>query len=229
MDGPNYTLHRGRTGFIARVFIKDTRVGDGSGLTGLTSASAGLTCYRLRDDDGNAGGAVLALVAGTRGSWSSGGFVEKDAANAPGWYELGLDNAGLVAGSECVDYHLKGAANMGTALLRVQLVAFDPQLANLQADVRALYGQAILTGSVFVGAAATTTDFDTSFTVDTGANSFVAQALYFTSGINAGRTFRIGAYTYGSPTAGRVHLTVSTMPVAPASGDSFIVLGRIGS
>jgi hypothetical protein len=360
MDGPNYILAPGRTSFLARLFVKDSRVGDGSGLTGLVYNATGLTCYRMRDDDGNAGASAVTLAAGTRGTWSSGGFVEKDATNAPGWYELGLPDAGQAAGSEACDYILKGAANMVATNLRVEMAVplnfalmmiddvgqvsannvgsnvgvtaawkfitnttmADPgngkfrfnaatvttttqialsrltvgnndfsnqfralkvgdtidiqesvnaanwvkfslnalptdnntwwQLpvtyiaatgtlpsgntecsflftkAALPANVVQMNGQSLLQSSVFVGAAPTVTDFDTNFTVDTGANSFVAQVVYWTSGANAGRAFRITNYAYGTPTAGRVHLTVSAMPTAPASGDSFVVFGRIG-
>src|SRR5215831_10233896 len=103
MHGTIYTVKKGRTSFLARVFIKDSTVAYDKGLTGLTNASSGLTCYRMRDDDGNAGATQLVLSAGTRGTWSSGGFIEKDATNAPGWYELGLPDTGQAAGSEAVD------------------------------------------------------------------------------------------------------------------------------
>jgi hypothetical protein len=108
-------------------------------------------------------------------------------------------------------------------------VSFLFTKAALDVNVVKMGGTTILQSSVYVGATPTTTDFDTNFTTDTGANSFIAQSVYFTSGVNAGRTFRINAYAFGAPTAGRVHLTVSTMPTAPANGDTFIVLGRIGN
>ena len=79
-------IQKGATSYIVAVFIQDSSSTTGAGLTGLTSGSAGLVCYRGRSDDGNAGGTQITLSAGTRGTWSSGGFVEKDAANMPGIY-----------------------------------------------------------------------------------------------------------------------------------------------
>jgi hypothetical protein len=101
------------------VFISDAL---GNGVTGLTHSSSGLICYRARDDDGNTGATQLPLVAGTRGIWSSGGFVEKDSSFEVGVYELGLDNAGLATGSSQVKYMLSGASTMVPAILDLQLV-----------------------------------------------------------------------------------------------------------
>lgn len=120
-------VKKGRTGLLVRIFIQDSSSTVGAGLTGLTSGSAGLVCYRARDDDGNAAATQVVLSAGTRGTWSSGGFVEKDATNMPGVYELGLPDAGQATGSETVTYMLKGATNMAPLALEAQLVAFDPQ------------------------------------------------------------------------------------------------------
>jgi|SRR5215831_2539977 len=105
-----------------RVFIYVQNSTGTAGLTGLTNASGGLICYRARMDDGNAGGTQLTLAAGTRGTWSSGGFVEKDATNMPGVYELGLDNAGLATGSAQVLYHLSGATNMVPVEVEINLL-----------------------------------------------------------------------------------------------------------
>jgi hypothetical protein len=118
---------KGRTSLLVKVFLQDSSSTTGAGLTGLTSGSSGLVLYRARDDDGNAGATQVTLSAGTKGTWSSGGFVEKDATNMPGLYELGLPDAGQATGSETVVYMLKGATNLAPLLLELQLVAFDPQ------------------------------------------------------------------------------------------------------
>ncbi len=146
-------VKKGKTSKRVLVFIQDSSSTTGAGLTGLTSASSGLVCYRAREDDGNAGGTQLALSAGTRGTWSSGGFVEKDATNLPGIYELGLDNAGLATGSDTVVYVLKGATNMAPVTLEIQLVDFDPQnanlgLSNVSANVAQWNGAAVATPNV---------------------------------------------------------------------------------
>jgi hypothetical protein len=122
-------VKKGRTSLLTRIFAQDSSSAVGAGLTGLTSGSANLVCYRARDDDGNAAGTQVTLSTGTRGTWSSGGFVEKDATNMPGVYELGLPDAGQATGSESVTYMLRGATNLAPLALEVQLVAYDPQSA----------------------------------------------------------------------------------------------------
>lgn len=119
-------IKKGATSQLVSIFIQDSSKTDGSGLAALTQASASLVCYRHRSDDGNANAVALSLIAGTRGTWLSGSFKEKDATNMPGIYELGLDNAGVATGSNWVIYMLKGATNMAPVVLEVQLVAFDP-------------------------------------------------------------------------------------------------------
>lgn len=120
-------VKKGKTSKRIFISIQDSSSTTGAGLTGLTSGSAGLICYRAREDDGNAAGTQLSLSAGTRGTWSSGGFVEKDSTNMKGIYELGLDNAGLATGSDTVVYILSGATNMAPCRIEIQLVDFDPQ------------------------------------------------------------------------------------------------------
>lgn len=118
-------IPKGATSQLVSIFIQDSSKTDGSGLTGLTQASASLVCYRHRSDDGNANAVALSLISGTRGTWLSGSFKEKDATNMPGVYELGLDNNGLATGSNWVLYMLKGATNMAPVLLEIQLSAVD--------------------------------------------------------------------------------------------------------
>lgn len=122
-------VKKGRTSLIVKLFIQDTRQSDGRGLTGLAFNTSSLTCYRARDDDGNAAGTAITLATMTRGTWASGGFVEKDATNMPGVYEFGVPNNALASGSETVVIILKGASNMAPVVLEIQLVAFDPQEA----------------------------------------------------------------------------------------------------
>lgn len=113
----------GSTSVLVRIFIQDSSSTTGAGLTGLTSGSSGLVCYRARDDDGNAGATQISLSGGTRGTWSSGGFVEKDATNMPGFYELGIPDAALATGSRTVDILLKGATNMAPCPIEIDLKA----------------------------------------------------------------------------------------------------------
>ena len=121
------SLKKGTTSYLARIFIQDSSSTTGAGLTGLTSGSGSFVCYRARDDDGNAAGTSIALSGGTRGTWSSGGFVEKDSTNMPGVYEFGIPNAALAAGSNSVLIMFKGATNQAPLPLEIELTGWDNQ------------------------------------------------------------------------------------------------------
>lgn len=123
-------IQKGRTSLLVDIFIQDSSSATGAGLTGLVFNTSSLVCYRARTDDGNSGGVSITLATATRGSWASGGFVEKDATNMPGVYEFGIPNTALASGSETVVIMFKGATNMAPCLLEVQLVAYDPQTAS---------------------------------------------------------------------------------------------------
>jgi hypothetical protein len=121
------SIVKGATSVLCRIFLQDSSSTTGAGLTGLTSGSAGLVCYRARDDDGNAGGTAITLSAGTRGTWSSGGFVEKDATNMPGVYEFGIPNAAIATGTRSVIIMFKGATNLAPLPLEIELTGWDNQ------------------------------------------------------------------------------------------------------
>jgi len=141
-------IKKGTTSKRVMVFIQDSTSTTGAGKTGLTSAS--VTCYYCREDDGDVGGTAVSLVSATRGTWTSGGFVEKDATNQPGFYEVGLPNAALVTGADWVNFHIKGT---GIAMLPLELQLTDntikdvydrigaPAGASLAADVAAVEAQ----------------------------------------------------------------------------------------
>src|SRR3990172_7159528 len=92
------------------VFIQDSTKADGSGLAALVFNSSGLTCYYWREDEGNAAATVVTLATATRGTFTSSGFIEKDATNMPGWYEFGIPNAAIATGAKWVEFAFKGAA-----------------------------------------------------------------------------------------------------------------------
>ena len=121
------TLKAGTTSYIAQVFVLDTSKTDGSGLTGLTNASSGLTAYYHRDTDTTA--TAISLVTMTVGTFTSSGFKEIDATNMPGWYQLCPPNAALASGAKSVGIHLKGATNMAALPLEIELTAVDNQSA----------------------------------------------------------------------------------------------------
>jgi hypothetical protein len=116
----------GTTSYRIPVFIQDSTSTTGGGLTGLTYATSGLTCAYWRSSDGNTGMTTVTLATATLGTFTSGGFVTKDATNGPGLYELGVPNAAIASGADWVVIILKGAANMVPVRIEIQLTGYDP-------------------------------------------------------------------------------------------------------
>lgn len=139
-------LYAGTTSHIERVFIQDTTQTDGRGLTGLAFNTASLTAYYIRQ--GEASATAISLVTATVGTWVSGGFVEIDATNMPGWYELHVPNAVIAAGAKSVGIHLKGAANMAPYPIELELDAVNYQDA-ADLGVTALTGHTPQTGDSY--------------------------------------------------------------------------------
>ena len=121
-------LVKGATSVTILIFIQDSSSTTGAGLTGLVFNSAGLTAYYARP---RAAPVVITLATQTvAGAFSSGGFVQLDATNMPGWYRLDLPDAALVTGVDSVGVHLKGATNMAPLPLEIQLTAVNFNDAN---------------------------------------------------------------------------------------------------
>lgn len=118
------SFRAGTTSKIVRVFIQDSSQTDGRGLTGLVFNSGSLTAYYIKE--GDASPTVITLVTATVGTWTSSGFVQIDATNMPGWYELHLPNAAIASGKS-TGVMLKGAANMVQTVLEIELEAVDNQ------------------------------------------------------------------------------------------------------
>src|SRR5579863_837069 len=94
-----FQVQKGTTSKRIVVFITDSSQTDNRGLTGLAWNTASLVWNYWREDTGNAGAVNVVLATATRGTWTSGGFVEIDSANLPGWYEIGLPNALIATGA----------------------------------------------------------------------------------------------------------------------------------
>ena len=114
----------GSTSKLCRVFIRDSSKTDGSGLTGLTNATSGLTAYYIKE--GSSSATQISLVSATLGTFTSSGFIVVDGTNMPGWYELGIPNAAL-SSAKSVAIMLKGAANMVPCNIEIELTATDNQ------------------------------------------------------------------------------------------------------
>lgn len=153
---------KGATSYLAEIFIQDSSKTDGSGLTGLVFNTSGLTCYRGRGDDGNAGGTAITLATATLGTWATGGFKEKDATHMPGIYEIGITNASLASGSNYCVLYFQGAANMAPVVLEIQLTGADFGIAPGSANALLVAG---------TNAPVTITGFGNALTISsTGGN-----------------------------------------------------------
>jgi hypothetical protein len=119
-------IRKGTTSKRLTIFVQDATQSDQRGLSGLLFNSAGLAWYFRREDAGNAGGTAVTLATATRGTWASGGFIELDATNMKGHYEIGVPDTVLALGADWAIMTLAGAANMVPVQLELQLVNFDP-------------------------------------------------------------------------------------------------------
>lgn len=120
------TFFAGSVSNLLRIFIANSSVTTGAGLTGVTSGS-GITLYYLRD--GQSSTTNVPLSAGTTGTWSSGGFVEVDATHMPGIYEIGVPNAVLATGAAKATMYLQGASNMQETPVFIELPTGDAYAA----------------------------------------------------------------------------------------------------
>ncbi len=118
----------GTTSKLATIFVQNSSVTTGAGLTGLAFGTSGLTAYYLREGAGSTVSITLATM--TLGTWATGGFIVADATNMPGTYQIGIPNAAIAAGAKSVAIYLQGATNMAPTVLEIELTAVDNQNAN---------------------------------------------------------------------------------------------------
>lgn len=117
-------IKKGAVDVTLDMFVQNSSVTTGAGLTGLVFNSAGLTCYYRRGATGTATALTLATQT-VGGAHADGGFVEIDATNMPGMYRLDLSDAIQAAGVPYVTLMLKGATNMAPVTIELQLVDVD--------------------------------------------------------------------------------------------------------
>jgi hypothetical protein len=120
-------LLAGTTSKMINIFVQDSSVATGAGLTGLAFNTSSLTAYYHRE--GASSAVQISLVTATLGTFTSSGFIVVDGTNMPGVYELGLPNAAIAAGAKWVVIMLKGATNMAPVVLEIELTATDNQAA----------------------------------------------------------------------------------------------------
>lgn len=120
----------GSTSVTVEVFIQDSSVTTGAGLTGLAYNTASLTAYYKRNGNVAPVAITLATLAAITTAWSSGGFIAADGTNTPGLYRLDIPDAALATGARSVIIYLKGATNMAPCLLEIDLTN-DANLVNI--------------------------------------------------------------------------------------------------
>lgn len=129
----------GTTSKMMTVFIQSSTSTTGAGLTGLTYASAGLEWYWFAEDSTTSTTVTLATM--TLGTWATGGFVQVDPTNLPGFYEIGIPNAVLANTNSrtWVTMLLQGAAGMVPVPIEIEL--------GVQANVTQWLGTAVTSSS----------------------------------------------------------------------------------
>lgn len=201
------SLSGGMTSHRALIFIQDSSQTDGRGLTGLVFNSAGLTGSYVRP--GAARQAITLATQTVTGAYSSGGFVQIDATNMPGWYRFDIPDAALATGARSVGIVLRGATNMAQVNIEIQL---------LNAAVG--YGT-VATGTLGPPSTITISALAPAATVtDQFRGRVVIFDLDTTTANLRGQASDITANTTGVSAV----LTVSGLTTAPASGDTFVIV-----
>lgn len=95
------------------------------GKTGLAYNTSALVASYCRP--GAARTAITLVTQTTTGAYSSGGFVEIDATNLPGWYRLDIPNAALATGVEEVTI---GMTLSGNAICQENIDLVDPVISS---------------------------------------------------------------------------------------------------
>ena len=225
-------IKKGSTSKLVELFIQDNSVTTGEGLTGLTFSSAGLSAYYYRDTGGSA--VSISLVAGSLGTWSSGGFVEIDSTNMPGMYQFGLPNTAIATGATGVILELRGATNMAPSVFEIQLAAVDPDMAdfglsNISSNVTQWLGvapNALISGrvdSVQELRSGLTQSGSTASTIKLDAGASATDSFYndcIAWDITTGQSRRISAYVGSTKVA-----TISpNWQTTPGTGDTFAII-----
>ncbi len=126
-----YPRKVGATSQMFYVFIADSTSTTGAGKTGLVFNTAGLVWTYAKSDDGNVAGTAVTLATMTKGTWATGGFVEKDATLLPGVYQISIPNAAISSGTHTIMV-LRGATSMADCRVEIPLTAADPDVTVTQ-------------------------------------------------------------------------------------------------
>lgn len=220
-------IKAGATSQTIDVFIQDSSVSTGAGLTGLVYNTASLTAYYRKGATGTPTAITLATQT-VGGAYSSGGFVAVDGTNCPGQYRLDLPNA-MVDTAGMVTLYLRGATNMAPCVMEIEVAAVD-KFDGVRYGLTALpNAAAAATGGLNVmdangGIAANITHTGTAqagsgltITLASGAssvsNTYRHQWVQIISGPGAGESRQIDAYV-GSTRVVTVNYAWQTTPTS---------------
>jgi|GEM_PF-3102055 len=131
----------GATSQIIEVMIRDSTTGQGK--TGIAFGS--VTGRYIRQ--GAATATTITMATATLGTFTSGGWIEIDAANCPGMYQAGIVNASIAAGvgATTLTFKISGAIDKTVVLLLTPPVDADVWAA---ATRTLTGGAAIITGDI---------------------------------------------------------------------------------
>lgn len=105
---------------ILNIFIQDSASTTGAGKTGLLHNTASLTARYMRSTDTSS--TSISLVTMTKGTYTSGGFIEIDATNMPGWYQFCPPDAVFASGTNTA-IQLQGASGMAPCPIGIELIS----------------------------------------------------------------------------------------------------------
>ena len=130
-------LLAGSTSIIREILILSSASTSGGGLTGVSSASGGITIAYKRDTASASvvSGVGLTIDASsgvTLGTYEPSdnahcAIKEVDSTNMPGIYEFHLPNNALASGAKSVVFYIQGVANMVPCRLEIELTAINNQ------------------------------------------------------------------------------------------------------
>ena len=199
-----FKIKEGTTSKILRIFIQDATATDGSGKTGVSSA----TCYWIAEGDSSPTQLTIS-VSGTVGTYLSGGLKEVDATNMPGVYELGIPDACLDNTSDgSVLIMLKGT-DLVPVLIEIELDKIDyrsDSYAKLEASAGTIVNSTATSGSH------STTTMITNLT-ETQNDHFNGRVIVFTNGTLSGQATNITDYNGTTKT-----LTFTAVTQSPSNG-----------
>jgi hypothetical protein len=225
------SIQAGATSQSVLIFIQDSSSTIGAGLAGLAYNTAGLTAYySFAGANATATAITLATLATVTTAWSSGGFIEIDNTHMKGVYRLDIPNAAIASSKgRSVVIYLYGATNMAPLVLEIELTGWDNQdgIHGGMSGVPVTAWQ--VRGTVTTGGS--TTSVPTSALTLGGsaasgvvANQFVSRVIVFDNNTTtAGLQGSVGMIS-ASSASNTPTFTVSALPAAPASGDTFSII-----